>query len=65
MLQPSSESSNTGADIHWTGVHKRIKAGLSDCEPDVRRKILWDNGQKLYKVEDPKEEDLKRLAAAT
>jgi hypothetical protein len=34
-------------------VHARIKGGLSDCEESVRHKILWENGQKLYKVTGP------------
>ena len=33
-------------------VHKRIKGGLSDCEETTQHKILWDNAQKLYKVEE-------------
>jgi uncharacterized protein len=45
-------------------VHDRIKGGLSDCEESVQRKILWENGQKLYKVQDPTAADeTKRLAA--
>ena len=31
----------------------RIKNGLSGCEESVRRKILWENAQKLYKVASP------------
>lgn len=38
-------------------VHARIKGGLSDCEESVRRKILWENGQKLYKVTGPSAAD--------
>lgn len=44
-------------------VHDRIKGGLSDCEESVRRKILWDNGQKLYKVTGPTAQDEARRAA--
>jgi predicted TIM-barrel fold metal-dependent hydrolase len=39
--------------LYGDEVHARIKGGLSDCEESVRRKILWENGQKLYKVEEP------------
>lgn len=44
-------------------VHDRIKHGLEDCDADVRRKILWDNAQQLYKVEGPTPADEARLAA--
>jgi predicted TIM-barrel fold metal-dependent hydrolase len=44
-------------------VHARIKGGLSDCEESVRRKILWENGQKLYKVTGPTAADEARLQA--
>ncbi len=43
--------------LYGDEVHSRIKGGLSDCEEVVRRKILWENGQKLYKVEEPTAED--------
>ena len=43
--------------LYGDEVHARIKGGLSDCEESVRRKILWENGQKLYKVEEPTAED--------
>src|SRR5437773_719240 len=39
--------------LYGEEVHARITGGLSDCEESVRRKILWDNAQKLYKVEGP------------
>ena len=45
-------------------VHSRIKNGLSDCEEPVRRKILWENGQKLYKVESPAAADEAKRAEA-
>jgi uncharacterized protein len=45
-------------------VHSRIKNGLSDCEETVRRKILWENGQKLYKVESPAAADEAKRAEA-
>jgi len=44
-------------------VHARIKAGLSDCEESVRRKILWENAQKLYKVTGPSAADEAERAA--
>jgi hypothetical protein len=46
-----------------SGVHARIKGGRSDCEEPVRRKILWDNAQKLYKVAGPSAADEAKLAA--
>ena len=49
--------------LYGDEVHARIKGGLSDCEETVRRKILWENGQKLYKVESPTAKDEARLAA--
>ena len=39
--------------IYGKEVHRRIEGGLSDCEATVQRKILWDNAQKLYKVDGP------------
>ncbi len=46
-------------------VHKRIDAGLSDCEEAVRRKILWENGRDLYKVVEPSADDeAKRLVSS-
>ena len=52
--------------LYGDEVHARIKGGLSDCEESVRRKILWENGQKLYKVEEPtaKDEAKRELAIA-
>jgi hypothetical protein len=44
-------------------VHARIKGGLSDCEDSVRRKILWENSQKLYKVTGPSTPDEAKRAA--
>ena len=43
--------------LYGDEVHERIKGGLSDCEESVRNKILWENGQKLYKVEEPTAQD--------
>jgi predicted TIM-barrel fold metal-dependent hydrolase len=45
-------------------VHQRIQGGLSDCSEEVRRKILWSNGQKLYKVEEPSAADEAKLSAS-
>ena len=45
-------------------VHERIKTGLDDCGADIRRKILWSNGQKLYKIDEPTAKDEEKLAAA-
>jgi len=34
-------------------VHARIANGLGECDADTRRKILWDNAARLYKIEPP------------
>lgn len=44
-------------------VHDRIREGLDDCEADVRRKILWGNAQKLYKVDGPTAADEEKRTA--
>jgi predicted TIM-barrel fold metal-dependent hydrolase len=49
--------------IYGEEVNKRIQGGLSDCEASVRQKILWDNAQKLYKVEGPTAADEAKLRA--
>ena len=49
--------------LYGDEVHARIKGGLSDCDPKVRQKILWGNGQKLYKVEGPTTADEAKQAA--
>jgi predicted TIM-barrel fold metal-dependent hydrolase len=49
--------------LYGEEVHDRIRGGLSDCPEDVRRKILWENGQKLYKVVGPTAQDEARRAA--
>ncbi|MCC6707218.1 MAG: amidohydrolase [Gammaproteobacteria bacterium] len=41
-------------------VHARIATGLAECSEEARRKILWSNGQRLYKVEEPGAADLAR-----
>src|SRR5262249_11711249 len=44
--------------LYGEEVHARIEGGgLSDCEETIRRKILWQNAQKLYKVTKPSAED--------
>jgi len=45
-------------------VHKRINGGLADCEASVRRKILWNNAQRLYRVESPTAADEANQATA-
>ena len=50
--------------LYGEEVHARIKSGLSDCEDSVRRKILWGNAQKLYKVAPPTAADEAKLATA-
>ncbi len=49
--------------LYGDEVQERITGGLSACEESVRRKILWDNAQKLYKVEGPSAADEARLQA--
>jgi predicted TIM-barrel fold metal-dependent hydrolase len=44
--------------------HKRIRTGLADCDPAIRRMILWENAQRLYKVPEPTANDESRRAAA-
>ncbi len=50
--------------LYGEEVHARITGGLSDCEESVRRKILWENGQKLYKVTGPSAADEAKRAAS-
>jgi len=50
--------------IYGDDVHRRIESGLGNCEASVRRKILWENAEKLYQVEPPTAEDEARLAQA-
>ena len=51
--------------LYGEEVHARITSGLSDCEESVRHKILWDNAQKLYKVEGPTVADEGKRTTAT
>jgi predicted TIM-barrel fold metal-dependent hydrolase len=50
--------------LYGDEVHARIRGGLSDCDAAVSRKILWDNAQKLYRVEPPTAADEEKCAAA-
>jgi uncharacterized protein len=50
--------------LYGDEVQARIKGGLSDCAASVRRKILWENSQKLYKVTGPSAADEAKLAAS-
>ena len=43
-------------------VHERIKTGLDHCGAAIRHKILWGNGQKLYKIDEPTAKDEEKLA---
>jgi predicted TIM-barrel fold metal-dependent hydrolase len=50
--------------LYGDEVQARITGGLSDCDESVRRKILWSNAEKLYKVTPPSAADEAKLAAA-
>ena len=50
--------------LYGDEVHARIKGGLSDCDETTRHKILWENGQKLYKVIGPTAADEAKLKGA-
>jgi uncharacterized protein len=49
--------------LYGEEVHARIEDGLSHCDETIRRKILWQNAQKLYKVTDPSTEDEAKRSA--
>jgi predicted TIM-barrel fold metal-dependent hydrolase len=49
--------------LYGDEVHARIKGGLDDCETSVKRKILWENAQKLYNVSEPTAADDAKLAS--
>ena len=51
--------------LYGDEVHARIEGGLSDCEETIRRKILWQNAQKLYKIIGPSAADEATRAAAS
>ena len=40
----------------YGNVREKIDAGLADAEPEVRRKLLFDNAARLYKVDRPASE---------
>ena len=61
MHRDAGEAKGEGRNVART---KRIKSGLSDCEESMRCKILWGNGQKLHKVEDPSTADEAKREAA-
>ncbi|MEQ8660811.1 MAG: amidohydrolase family protein [Gammaproteobacteria bacterium] len=39
--------------LYGEQVSERIASGLAECDADTRRKILWDNAARLYKVAPP------------
>lgn len=39
--------------LYGDDVEACIETGLETCSEEVRRKILWDNAEKLYRVESP------------
>lgn len=49
--------------LYGGDVHTAIANGLGDSDEETRRKILWGNGQKLYKVEEPTPADEAKVAA--
>jgi predicted TIM-barrel fold metal-dependent hydrolase len=49
--------------LYGDDVHTAIANGLGDTDEATKRKILWENGQKLYKVEEPTPADDEKLAA--
>lgn len=50
--------------LYGDEVHTRIAEGLGDTDDETRHKILWSNAQQLYRVEEPVQADLDKLAAA-
>ena len=46
--------------LYGDEVKSRIASGLAECSDEVRRKILWSNAEKLYRVEAPNAADLAR-----
>jgi predicted TIM-barrel fold metal-dependent hydrolase len=51
--------------LYGAEVHERIRTGLGDTDEETRRKILWSNGQQLYKVSEPTPADEAKVAALT
>lgn len=39
--------------LYGEEIEARIRGGLGECDAATRRAILWDNAQRLYKVEAP------------
>jgi predicted TIM-barrel fold metal-dependent hydrolase len=50
--------------LYCDEVHARVQSGLADCEESIRRKIQWDNAQKLYKVAGPSAADEAKRATS-
>ena len=50
--------------LYGDEVHDRIDKGLGESDPETRRKILWSNAEKLYKIEPPTAKDNELLIAA-
>ncbi|MGI9616707.1 MAG: amidohydrolase family protein [Acidimicrobiales bacterium] len=50
--------------LYGEEVRRRLEGGLGNHDLDVRRKILWDNAQALYQVDEPTADDLERIGAA-
>ena len=53
--------------LYGDEIQERIDEGLGDTDVETRRKILWSNAQKLYRIDEPTEADnqrLRQLAAA-
>jgi predicted TIM-barrel fold metal-dependent hydrolase len=49
--------------LYGDEVHQRIASGLGQVDEDIRRKILWENAQQLYKVEEPTPADTELVAS--
>ena len=49
--------------LYGDEVHERIEVGLGDSDDETRRKILWENAEKLYSIEPPTQADRDRLKA--
>ena len=47
--------------LYGPDVQERLHAALGDQPEDVRRKIIWDNAQALYQVEDPSDAERAKL----
>ena len=49
--------------LYGDEVQVRIEEGLGDSDDATRRKILWDNAERLYRIEPPTAADNERLRA--